>query len=392
MERVLHNICILASGYPSEYFVANAFVETLVNAIVDQGVQCTVIAPQSLTRVLLRKERRLPYRRFRRTPAGNEVEVISPKYFSASAKTVGVINTAVITLLSVKTSIERAFRKLHKKKKFDAIYGHFIFESGIVANYIGHKYGIPAFFAYGENTTYTIDRLGEEKTRELLKGVAGVVAVSTENKRILLKKKIVPEEKIGIFPNAIDTDCFYPRDRMQMRQELGFPQDAFIVAFVGRFLDVKGPDRVSAAIESLNDDGIYSIFIGDGPLRPTCRNILHCGFLQHNEIPRYLSAADVFVLPTKAEGCCNAIIEAMACGLPVISSNLPFNADILQNDRAILLDPTDIGEIARALFRMKNDETMRTKKAAAALETAHGLSIWRRAESILDFLNQQATK
>lgn len=391
MQRVsmLKNICVIADGYPSEYFVKNAFVETLVNAMVDQGVRCTVIAPQSLSHVLLGREKRLPYRRVRYTPVGNEVTVITPKYFSASTKKLGPVNTASLTLANAKRADERAFRKLLQNEKFDAIYGHFIFDSGIIANYLGEKYRIPAFFAYGENTTYTIDYLGDDKTRNLLRGITGVVSVSTENKRILVEKNLVPAEKIGVFPNSVDTGCFYPRDRAQMRQELGFPQDAFIVAFVGRFLDVKGPDRLSAAIEQLNDDGIYSVFIGDGPLKPTCRNILHSGPLQHNEIPRYLSAADVFVLPTKAEGCCNAIIEAMACGLPVISSNLPFNHDILDSANSVLVDPCNVEQISEEIACMKQDSVARRHMGAAALATAQSLDIQNRAKQILCFLEEE---
>lgn len=385
---MLKNICFIADGYPSEYFVKNAFVETLVNSMADLGVNCTVIAPQSLSHVLLGRENRLPYRQVRRTPVGNEITVITPKYYSVSTKKLGLVNTASLTLANSKRAVERAFVKLLRSEKFDAIYGHFIFESGIIANYLGKKYHIPAFFAYGENTTYTIDRLGEKKTRELLRGITGVVSVSTENKRVLIEKSMVPAEKIGVFPNAVDNACFCPQDGAAMRQELGFPQDAFIVAFVGRFLDVKGPDRLSAAIEQLNDDNIYSIFIGDGPLKPTCRNILHCGSLQHDEIPRYLSAADVFVLPTKAEGCCNAIVEAMACGLPIISSDMPFNEDILADDRAILIDPMNIDAMAEAICELKDNIMRRTKMAVAAEQFAHSLSINVRAKTIMAFMEK----
>lgn len=386
---MLNNLCIIASGYPSEYSVVNAFVETLVNALVDSGVRCTVIAPQSLTRVLAGKEKKLPYHRVRYTPAGNQVTVITPRMLSFSAQKLGALNTAELTYATSKAAVERAFADLAKEQPFDAVYGHFIYPSGLIANDIGKKYGIPAFFAYGENTTYTIDRLGEEKTRELLHGITGVVSVSSENRRVLIEKNMVPAEIIDVFPNAVDTDCFYPRDRSEMRQKLGFPKDAFIVAFVGRFLDVKGPDRLSAAIEQLNDDNIYPVFIGDGPLKPICRNILHCGPLQHDEIPEYLSAADVFVLPTKAEGCCNAIIEAMACGLPIVSSDLPFNEDILNEDYAVFIDPEKINAIAAAISDLKNDEIKRTRMANTALKKGEELSISKRADLILSFLNQR---
>ncbi|MDO4811332.1 MAG: glycosyltransferase [Eubacteriales bacterium] len=391
MGKIKH-ICVIADGYPSEYLVKNAFVETLVNAMTDSGVNCTVIAMQSLSRVALGKEKKLPDCRVRHTPQGNRVTVWTAHYLSASNKKIGSLRTAAFGLHSAQSSVERIFKKLLQTETFDAIYGHFINPAGMIANYLGRKYHIPAFFAYGESSTHTIDCLGDEKTRELLHGITGVVSVSTENKRVLIEKNMVSPERIGVFPNSVDTGCFYPRDRAAMRRELGFPPDGFIVAFVGRFLDVKGPDRLSAAIEQLNDDNIYSIFIGDGPLKPACRNMLHCGPLQHEEIPKYLSAADIFVLPTKAEGCCNAIIEAMACGLPVISSDLPFNDDILKPDRSILLDPTNVDEIADAVRKLKEDSALRAEKADAAIRSAQFLSIEQRAKDILEFLYRQATE
>lgn len=385
----IKSICVIADGYPSEHLVKNAFVETLVNAMTDIGVRCTVIAMQSLSRVALGREKKLSDCRVRNTPQGNQVTVWTAHYFSVSNKKIGFVRTAAFGLRSAQSNVERIFKKLLQTETFDAIYGHFINPAGIIANYLGRKYHIPAFFAYGESSTHTIDYLGEEKTRELLRGITGVVSVSTENKRVLIEKNMVSPERIGVFPNSVDTGCFYPHDRAAMRRELGFPQDGFIVAFVGRFLDVKGPDRLSAAIEQLNDDNIYSIFIGDGPLKPTCRNVLHCGPLQHEEIPRYLSAADVFVLPTKAEGCCNAIIEAMACGLPVISSNLPFNHDILDSANSVLVDPCNVEQISEEIACMKQDSVARRHMGAAALATAQSLDIQNRAKQILCFLEEE---
>lgn len=384
------NICFIASNYPSDKFpAANTFVETLVNAMVDHGETCYVIAPQSISNAFKHQRHILPYRRKRKTPKGKNVTVITPKYLSASANKVGGFNLAKITLANFRNAVEKAFRKLNKEVKFDAIYGHFIFESGIVANYLGQKYGIPSFFAYGENTTYTIDYLGENKTRDLLRGVTGVVSVSSENKRVLLAHKLVEEKKIGVFPNSIDTAMFYRRDKMQMREKLGFPKDAFIIAFVGRLLHVKGPERLSAAIEEINDNNIFSIFLGEGPLKPTCNNVLFCNMVQHSQAGEYLSAADIFVLPTLAEGCCNAIIEAMACGLPIVSSALPFNDDILTDANSIRVDPENINEIKDAIITLRDDVKLRLEMSKAALETASQLTIDNRASSILSFMNSQ---
>lgn len=385
----LKNICFIANGYPSEEFVINAFVETLVNEMTDQGVNCYVIAPQSITNAAVHKRKKLPYERVRYTNLGNEVKVYTPQYITASAKKIGAINTSEIGLKSFKKATEKAFIKLSEVVSFDAVYGHFIFPAGITANYLGKRYGIPAFFAYGENTTYTIDYLGDDKTRKLLEGIVGVVSVSSENKRVLLEKTMTEETKIGVFPNSVDTDVFYPQDKAICIEKLGLPKDKFVVAFVGRFVDVKGPDRLSAALEKLNDEDITAIFIGEGNLKPTYSKTAFCGMVAHDKLPNYLSAADVFVLPTKAEGCCNAIIEAMACGLPIISSNLPFNADILNDRCAKLIDPMDIDAIAEAISELKNDKNLREKMAEAALEESAKLNIKNRASQIIEFIENK---
>ena len=254
------NICFIVDKYPTESFpTANAFVETLVNAMVDRGEVCYVIAPQSITNAITQNRDILPYEMTRQTPGGNSITVYTPKYFSFSVKKIGKLNFANLTLRNFRNAAEQVYKKISKLIHFDAIYGHFIFESGIVANYLGQKYGVPSFFAYGENTTYTIDYLGDEKTRRLLNGVSGIVSLSSENKRVLLSHKLAKEKNIKVFPNSIDTSVFYPRNKDQMREKLGFPKDAYIIAFVGRLLPVKGPDRLSAAIEEITENKFYSI-------------------------------------------------------------------------------------------------------------------------------------
>lgn len=385
----IKNICLIADGYPSEDRVVNAFVENLVNEFIDQGINCVVIAPQSLTKALIRMHKLLPSKRSRKTTQGNEVTIFSPKYFSFTCRKILNINLAKLTLRHFRKAAEKVFKKIQKEIKFDVVYGHFIFESGIVANYLGQKYQIPSFFAYGENTTYTIDYLGSHETKKLLEGVKGAVSVSTENKNVLLKNDIVSEAKVSVFPNAINSAIFFQKDKLQLRKKYGIDQNIFIVAFVGRFLPVKGPDRLASAIAKIDHQDVYSFFIGTGPVEPNCSNILFKGSLEHSLISDYLSMADVFVLPTLAEGCCNAIIEAMACGLPIVSSNLSFNDDILDSSNSIRIDSLDIDKISAAIDTLYNDVNLRLELSAGALKTAEKLNITNRAKNIIQYMEER---
>ena len=94
-------------------------------------------------------------------------------------------------------------------------------------------------------------------------------------------------------------------------------------------------------------------------------------------------------MPTLNEGCSNAIVEALACGLPVVSSNLPFNEDILDETNSILVNPMNVEEIASALLKIKESKAFRDKLAEGALLKASELRIDIRAEKIVDFITKK---
>ena len=154
--------------------------------------------------------------------------------------------------------------------------------------------------------------------------------------------------------------------------------------------------RVSDAIKSIGDPQIKSIFIGGSEFgsseQPNCEGILYKGRLPHEKIPIYLSASDVFVLPSLAEGCSNVIVEAMACGLPIISSDLPFNYDILDKNNSFLINPKDVKAIAYHINLLKNDKKLCARMGENALLSASSLTLSNRASKIIEYIKAKTSK
>jgi glycosyltransferase involved in cell wall biosynthesis len=250
---------------------------------------------------------------------------------------------------------------------------------------LGVAYSKPSYIAYGESSDWSVKNHTRHFIRRIFSYVNGVIAVSTKNKEVLTGKKFCVEQKIGVFMNGVKVEHFYPRDKKTARSQLGL-DNKFIVAFVGHFINRKGILELSEAVSEIDDVGL--ILAGKGPLSPSGQHILYKGLVVPELMPYFLSAADAFVLPSKNEGCSNAILEAMACGLPVISSNLSFNYDILDESCSILVDPENVDDIRDAILRLKNNPELRERLAQGSLEKVKAFSVSKRAKDILTFMDE----
>lgn len=380
-------IVIVSDDFPEINHQSYVFVEQLCIALSDLGVKVRVIAPQSLTKRLFRGAVKLPKYKSFKTKKGNTYEVYRPSYLSAG--TFGPLQR--FYFWSLRKSVEGVLNKIGKKN-IDVVYGHFWHNANTLVNY-SRKNHKPLFVACGESgkaILQLIDILKPEELSKLVNTIAGAISVSTENKNRMLQHGLADEAKIEVIPNAVDKAVFSPRDRNNLRKKFGIKDSDFVICFVGGFINRKGSNRLSEAITQLNDPSIKSFFMGKAwsydDCTPDCPGILLKDSISHDALPDYLSASDVFVLPTLNEGCCNAIVEALSCGLPVISSNLPFNDDILDETCSIRIDPSSVEEIKNAIVLLKNNKELREKLAQGALVKSETLSIETRAKKVLDFI------
>lgn len=184
------------------------------------------------------------------------------------------------------------------------------------------------------------------------------------------KDKLLPSSNIKLIPNGINGDKEFSLElfnRRNERHELGIRKDDLSVFFVGRLSEEKNPDvfvRAAEIVLSKNDAANVKFFvIGDGPMRNdiekqikklSSKNIVYLGY--QAEVARYLSAADVFVLPSSIEGFPLSILEAMAMKVVVIASRVGAIPDVIDHGQnGFIIEPGSADEIADTVLDLNKD-------------------------------------
>ena len=368
-------------NYPSDTRPTHqVFVRALLREMKALGADITVLAPEPLWTLTKAGSRfRLPPRLEHR----DGMPVHRPRYWTYS--TIPLPLGGNTRRWSDRSRLRTLFREARTLTgSYDLCMAHFLYPHGLAAAHLGDLLRIPAVVSLGESSfdryeaAYDPSEIGR-----LLAGFSGVIANSPLIQERCVSRYGLPEARVRVFPNGVNERHFYPRERGAARERCGLPPLRPIVVFVGQFIERKGPSRVLEAIRSRRDIG--AVFLGNGPQAPSGAQVLHSGAVSHEEMPFWLSAADVFVLPTLDEGCSNAILEALFCGLPVVSSDLPFNRRILDDDVAILVDPRDANALSRAILTLVDDPDRRATMSRAALARSVSFRLSDRAARILTF-------
>ena len=376
----INSILFISEIYPSMFRqYSGAFVREYIRAIAGMGVKCTVISPVSIFDL---KAGGLPPKiSFDSAIKSTYIKIIRPRYISFSNKRIFSFDTKIFTKRNYNNAI---FHSLHYLNFYpDVVCGHFLYFAGEAVAQISSKLKIPSFVMVGESGISS-NIMSLRKIAQNLKNIDGFISVSSMNKNYLQSELRIQEKKITVLPNGVDLNLFYPRSKIKMRRKYKFPLDKIIIVFVGHFNYRKGPQRVIDAVKDLDNIGI--VLVGSGNIPLSEEKILYKGVLKHSSIPEILSTGDIFVLPTLAEGSCNAIIEALACGLPVITSKDKFNDEIINDSVAIRIDPLNIKQLRSAIVKLMNNKHLRNKMSTEAIVWAKKFDINLRAKKIIEWM------
>jgi glycosyltransferase involved in cell wall biosynthesis len=234
------------------------------------------------------------------------------------------------------------------------IHTHGLFSTGTTALLCKRLFGTPLAAKllrgtdkYGDLGQLRRKLFGLRRQRMLAETIEAFIAISGEIDEELAAIGVEPARRHFI-PNGVDTDRFAPvseDERRALRQELGLP-DGVLTIFTGRLAEEKRIDRVIAswpAVRRAHPDA-WLVLVGIGPEEKKLREMAGEGVFfvgRAEDVAPYLKAADLFVLASAAEGLSNALLEALASGLPAVATAVGGTTDLIDHDQSGWLFATD---------------------------------------------------
>ncbi len=240
-----------------------------------------------------------------------------------------------------------ALREWHRQRRIDAVDAHFGYPDGVGCVRAARRMGLPVFVTI---RGFEVDRMESpgigKQIVSALTSANGCISVSHSLREKMIAHG-VPADRIVVIPNAVDREIFQPGDRHAARLALSVPLGERLVVSVGHLVSLKRHDVVLRAIAMLRGRGraVHLAIVGGTDYEPECPEALrrlavdldiaaHVNFVGAVEpvsVANWLRAADVFALGTRREGCCNAILEALASGTPVVTTPVGDNPHFVKD-------------------------------------------------------------
>lgn len=165
-------------------------------------------------------------------------------------------------------------------------------------------------------------------------------------------------DKITVIPQGVDTSKFHPMDKNNCRKQFNLPEDKLICLYAGRLHPMKGIFELVKVAEKYPN--VNFIFAGQGTVPPHTNNCRFLGNIDPTTMPKIMNCADFFVLPTHSEGLGLVLLESLACGIPVIASNVGGCPEVVEDRRSgILIQPKSVESLSNGIEEIITDDQFR---------------------------------
>lgn len=289
------------------------------------------------------------------------VEVIRPRWFYPPAA--GAWNGFFLCL-----QVLWPLAVLRRRFPFQVVDAHFAHPEGVAAALGAMALGYPFTVTLrGVEHMHSQHWLRRRWMGWALRRAGRVITVSEKLRALALRLGVEPSRAVTI-PNGIDTDVFHPRDRTASRAEYGVAAGRSLIVSAGHLIELKGHHRIIRAMRELADSGSdVELLIAGGRGRADDyeaeitreitalelgNRVRLLGHLDREALAKLMAAADLFCLASSREGWPNVVHEAMACGTPVVATNVGGVPEMIPSEQfGIIVPPDDASALAPALRR-----------------------------------------
>jgi len=314
------------------------FVEERLRHLVDSGrIAATVVAP--VPWFPFRSPMFGAYATFASVPAKEErygITILHPRF-----PVIPKLGMSITPFLMVRALLPVCRKLMAEGADFDLIDAHYFYPDGVAATRLGAAMGKPVVItARGTDVTWIPRyRRPRRQIQWAAQRAAAVVTVSQALKDKVAALGVNPD-RIAVLRNGVDLDRFAPRDRIAIRAKLGLQGPVWLT--VGNLVELKGVHLVIEALARVPDATL--LIAGNGPEEHKLRGLVgrlglgtrvrFLGVIPHAELCDYYNAADAMVLASSREGMPNVVLEAMACGTPVVATPVGGTPELITTDEA----------------------------------------------------------
>ncbi|WP_276272990.1 glycosyltransferase family 4 protein [Haloarcula litorea] len=227
------------------------------------------------------------------------------------------------------------------------------------------------------NNYHTLSEISKRKVRETLDYADRILCVSESLAKIA--EDILDEPKAVVLPNGANPSRYPTERKAQIRRELGVKPETTLILFCGGYTERKGIHEIRAGLDQIRHEDVQFVFVGHyGDLRTRLIEALetssHEGYQVLWKVPplalrRWFTAADIFILPSRAEGRPNTVYESMASETAVIASDVSgIPEQVVDGETGTLIPPEDPNALATAINNLINNREMQKRMGVNARE------------------------
>ena len=389
-------VLVLSHMYPNPVNRhAGVFVHNQCKALIHAGIEIRVVSPIPSFPFYYK------WNGYQKMPKKTEMEGISVQYVPTRMFPGGFFFSTYGYFYQ--QALQPVLKELYKEFPFDLIHCHTIFPDGNAGIRLKKHFQVPVLSTIHGSDLLLYPKRSKGVYKQTLLALQESDQIITVSQRLQNEAETIWENaRIQTIYNGFDPEQFQPGDQIEARRKLNLPLEKKICLFVGNLYPVKGLFDLFQAFSKLAEqtDQVQLVIVGDGKLKVPLQKeasklglqsaISFMGRRSYDEIPSWLQSADVVVLSSLSEGMPSILLESMACGKPMVATDVGGIAEILKDGETGRLvparNPTKLAEALIELLVTHPEQV--TKMGENAYRASQAFTWSKNAEKVTNLYQQ----